>query len=131
MKEIYSIFELSFLSADVYHEKHAHLIIVTSRDCPWCEKFKPYWSEIAESITKQYELSTLKVEDIGGERIFREGFLFFFQHDVGESIGFPSMYILDYGERPAPIPPEVFWHAGQQQFLKQNLINYLRERGMR
>ena len=103
-------------------------MIATSVHCPWCRKFSPYWAEIAEQLGSSYEVSVVTVEETGGEQIFREGMHFFFQHDVGESIGFPSMYILERSSGVEEISPDVFWHPGQKQFLKQNLVARLNER---
>ena len=128
MNELRSIFDLAFMSADLYHGGGPHLLIATSVHCPWCRKFSPYWAEIAEQLGSSYEVSVVTVEETGGEQIFREGMHFFFQHDVGESIGFPSMYVLERSSGVEEISPDVFWHPGQKQFLKQNLVARLNER---
>ena len=128
MKEIKSVFDLALVSENLYKGQDPQLLIVTSSECYWCQQFAHEWREISSALGSDCQVYVLSVQAAGGERILREGMGFFFQHDIGESIGYPSIYLLGSATLPIEISPEVFWDPQHQHFLRQQLVTSIRER---
>ena len=73
MIQFNSIFNLEALTI---HSEQDHLLIVTSQDCSWCQKFKPHWREIEHAVKDKYIVYGLEVDDVGGAHICVQGVWF-------------------------------------------------------
>jgi len=128
MKHINSVFDLALVSESLHTKAGPQLLIVTSLECYWCQQFAHKWTEISSSLGDECGVYALSVQAAGGERVLREGMYFFFEHDIGKSIGYPSMYLFGVDSLPVEISPEVFWDAQQKRFLQEELVTFVRER---
>ncbi len=126
MKRFFSVFDLSYLHETIRRSPKSELLIVTSHHCPWCREFEPVWEEIEPDLEDLYDLSTLEVEDVGGEEVFVDGFSYFFNIGQHMPIGFPSIYVLHNPTDISLVSPEVFWDPENKELKVDTLIEYLR-----
>jgi len=125
MIQFNSVFNLEALT--IYPEQD-HLLILTSRDCSWCQKFKPHWREIEQAVKDKYIVYGLEVDDIGGARIFLQGVWFFLSKQLTYGLGYPSFYKINVSrDKMDLVPTEVYWNPAESSFDLEGLIAHLRK----
>ena len=125
MIQLNSIFNLEALT--IYPERD-HLLIVTSRECVWCQKLKPYWRELEQELKEQYTVYGLEVNDVGGPRVFMEGVWFFLEKGLAPRLGYPSFYHINVSKKQMDlVPTSIYWKTEEQEFSKEGLLDHLQE----
>ncbi len=125
MNELVNIVDLSHLRASVVGHQRPQFLIVTSRGCHWCQVFKHYWEDLEERVGHVYDVSTLAVEDVGGEDLFARGSQMFLPFPVDLPMGFPTMYRVNTLDDIETIHPDIFWDSVEKEFCEDNLVSYL------
>ena len=87
--------------------------------------FKHYWAQLEERIGHVYDVSTIAVEDAGGEDLFARGSQMFLPFPVDLPMGFPTMYRVKSIDDIENIHPDIFWDSIDEEFCEDNLVSYL------
>ena len=125
MMRLKTVFHLEGIKT---HPHLNHLLIVTSETCSYCQQFKSYWEEIAAGISDRCVTCHVEVEEVGGTDIFSQGVHYFLQQNITGLIGFPSFYVINYSQGLfSLVPTPIYWNREKREFMKQNLVDYLRE----
>jgi|TARA_Y100000310_G_scaffold135529_1_gene134364 hypothetical protein len=125
MNEFFNIVDLSGLRDAAARGEKLQFLIVTSRGCHWCQVFKHYWAQLEERIGHVYDVSTIAVEDAGGEDLFARGSQMFLPFPVDLPMGFPTMYRVKSIDDIENIHPDIFWDSIDEEFCEDNLVSYL------
>ena len=125
MKEILTMTDLAQIRASAETTQKFQLLIVSSRQCPWCVRFKDLWEEVEEQLASAYDVFIMDVINVGGPDLFAEAAPPFLPFPIELPMGYPTLYRVTSVDEVESVPTHVFWDAPSREFLQSNLVSYL------